>query len=307
MPVLAPTPWGDLEIADAHVHFFSPAFFQSLAEQKNADNVAALLEWDRPTSSEALAMRWAVELDHHRIQRAMLVASIPNDTQSVGEAIDVLPDRFSAIYMANPTLPSADMRFQTALDEDRVSGVFLFPAMHHYSLHDHKVHALVQVIAGNPGTLVYVHCGLLSVGFRKKLGLPCHFDLRYSNPLDLYQLATRFPRVNFVIPHFGAGMFREALMVAGECPNVYLDTSSTNAWMRYQVAATDLLEVFRKTLEVVGPKRLLFGSDSSWFPRGYCRNILDQQIEILSDIGVGPEGARDILGGNLRRLLRQTQ
>ena len=36
------------------------------------------------------------------------------------------------------------------------------------------------------------------------------------------------------LPHFGAGYFREALMLADLCPNVYLDTSSSNSWMRYE-------------------------------------------------------------------------
>ncbi|MES1260477.1 MAG: amidohydrolase family protein [Acidobacteriota bacterium] len=301
-PVLQ-TPWGGIEVADAHVHFFSPAFFRSLADQKNNEAVAGLLGWDEPTSPEALAMRWAAELERNHVARALLIASIPNDTVSVGAAIETRPDRFSAVYMANPMLPSADIRFQAASSEDQVSGVFLFPSMHHYSLHDDRVCALLQVIAGHANPLVYVHCGMLSVGFRKKLGLPCHFDMRYSNPTDLYSLASRFSRINFVIPHFGAGFLREALMVADQCPNVYLDTSSSNSWLRCQTSAIDLPGVFRKALDVLGPRRLLFGSDSSWFPRGYVASVLDLQVEILHQLGVDEETAQSVLGGNLRRLV----
>ena len=35
--VTSSTPWGDLEIADAHVHYFSPAFFRFQAEQKGVE------------------------------------------------------------------------------------------------------------------------------------------------------------------------------------------------------------------------------------------------------------------------------
>jgi hypothetical protein len=204
--------------------------------------------------------------------------------------------------MANPLLPSPDIRFETACTEDRVSGVFLFPAMHRYSLHEDKVWALIQVLAGHTGTLAYVHCGALSIGFRKKLGLPSHFDMRYSNPIDLHALASHFPRVNFVIPHFGAGYFREALMLADLCPNVYLDTSSSNSWMRYQTEDMDLARVFRKALDVLGPKRLLFGSDSSWFPRGWMKRVFDDQLAALRQIGADEETVRNILGGNLMRI-----
>ena len=105
------------------------------------------------------------------------------------------------------------------------------------------------------------------MGVRKKLGLPSQFDMRFSNPIDLHSVALQFPGVNFVLPHFGAGYFREALMLCDLCPNVSLDTSSTNSWMRYE--GLDLKTVFRRALEVAGATRLLFGSDSSFFPRGW--------------------------------------
>lgn len=299
------SPWGPLDVFDAHVHFFSPAFFKAVAEQKHVESVAPLLGWDEPTSPEALAYRWAGELDAHGISRAMLIGSIPNDTHSVGAAVDKYPDRFNGIYMANPLLPGADMRLETAFEEDGVSGVFLFPAMHHYSLHDLKVRSLVQVAAGHKNSVVYVHCGVLSIGFRKKLGLPSPFNMAYSNPIDLHELAAGFPRLNFVIPHFGAGYFREALMVADLCPNVYLDTSSSNSWTKYLTQHSDLDGIFRKALEVLGPKRLLFGSDSSFFPRGWVKNIAQTQMEILQRLGISAEAAHDFFGGNLRRILEK--
>jgi predicted TIM-barrel fold metal-dependent hydrolase len=262
-----------------------------------------VLGWEVPLDSDDLADRWALELERHGVERAMLIASVPNDTESVGVAIADYPDRFGAVYMANPMLPSPDIRFESAYSEDGVNGIFLFPAMHRYSLHDNKVWALIQVLAGHPGSVAYVHCGNLSLGFRKKLGLPSHFDMRFSNPIDLHELASNFPRVTFVIPHFGAGFFREALMVADLCPNVCLDTSSSNSWMRYEPSDVDLAVVFRRALDVLGPQRLLFGSDSSWFPRGWIAARINDQIDALRRIGVEEEAARAILGGNLMRLM----
>ena len=299
---MAMTPWGDIPVADAHLHFFSPAFFKVLAEQKNVPSVAQELGWDEPTSPEALAYRWNGELDRNNVSQAMLIASTTNDTISVGAAIEKYPDRFRAIYMANPMLPSSDMRYESAIREDYVSGIFLFPALHRYSLREEKVAGLVQVVAGHPGSVVYVHCGALSLGFRKKLGLPCPYDMRHSNPIDLHGLATQFPRLNFVIPHFGAGFFREALMVADLCPNVYFDTSSSNRWMKAQVEDLTLEKVFSKALSVVGHKRLLFGSDSSWFPRGWVGSVFDDQMRALKNIGANEETVRAILGENLMRI-----
>jgi hypothetical protein len=277
-----------MTIADAHLHFFSPAFFRSLADQKKVPEVGGLLGWDVPESPEALADRWVAEMDRNNVSQAVIIASIPNDTVSVDVAVARHPNRFYPLSMVNPLASNA------ATSE----GIFLFPAMHRYSLHDDRAKAVIA-----QAKVVYVHCGVLSVGFRKKLGLPCPFDIRYSNPVDLHAVALEFPNVNFVIPHFGAGYFREALMVADLCPNVYLDTSSSNSWLRYQPAATTLADVFRRALDVVGPKRLLFGSDSSFFPRGWVRSILEMQRQALAEAGASFEMEQNILGGNLRSLI----
>jgi predicted TIM-barrel fold metal-dependent hydrolase len=103
--------------------------------------------------------------------------------------------------------------------------------------------------------------------------------------------------------HFGAGFFREALMLADLCPNVYLDTSSSNSWMKYESSPMDLTRVFERALAVVGYDRLLFGSDSSFFPRGWQAALFDSQSAALALAGASAEQAHAIFGGNLRRLL----
>jgi predicted TIM-barrel fold metal-dependent hydrolase len=64
-------------------------------------------------------------------------------------------------------------------------------------------------------------------------------------------------------------------------------------------------DVFRQALNVVGPERLLFGSDSSFFPRGWNRTVFDAQVAALQKLSITAEEAAKILGGNLERLLRQ--
>ena len=148
---------------------------------------------------------------------------------------------------------------------------------------------------------VFIHCGTLSVGVRDKLGMPSPFDLKCSNPVDVQLVARKHPRVPIVVPHFGAGFFREALMLADLCPNVYLDTSSSNAWMRFE--GLSLEAVFQRALAVVGPKRLLFGTDSSFFPRGWNRAVFEAQKNALLSLGVGSDDARQIFSENLVRIL----
>jgi predicted TIM-barrel fold metal-dependent hydrolase len=104
-----------------------------------------------------------------------------------------------------------------------------------------------------------------------------------------------------VVPHFGAGFFREALMLADACPNVVLDTSSTNGWIRYHPGLT-LTEVFRTAMAVLGPDRLMFGTDSSFFPRGWNAPIYDAQRAILEQLGTEDGFRAAIFGGTFNRL-----
>lgn len=299
------TAWGEIAVRDAHVHFLSDRFFATLARQKGASISAELsaLGFTAPeTDPVLLAGQWAEVLDSHGVESAVLIASVPGDESSVINAVGAFPERFHGFFMVDPTQPDAGQRLKAAL-EGGMRGICFFPAMHRYSMHDQRVSQLLESLAGRTGIVAFVHCGVLSVGIRAKLGLDSHFDMRFSNPLDVHELALRFSHLSFVIPHFGAGYFREALMLADLCPNVYLDTSSSNGWTKYHAPALELRDVFRTSLAVLGAHRLLFGTDSSFFPRGWHRQIFDSQANLLADIGVGADNAAMIFGGNLHRLL----
>jgi len=284
-------------INDVHCHFFSTPFFAALG----GDAALATLGWEAPGTADALADRWVAELDRQQVSRAALIASVPGDAASVAAAVDRHPGRLVGFFMVDPTAPDAAAHAATALEGGGLRAMCLFPAMHRYHVHDERARALFDVAASKPGTAVFVHCGVLSVGVRKKLGLPSPFDIRFGNPLDLHAVALNYPQVPIIVPHFGAGLFREALMVGDLCPNVLFDTSSSNSWIKYHPGLT-LGAVFRQALAVVGPGRLLFGSDSSFFPRGWVKDVYEQQSAALEAIGASAEVRDRIFGGNFNRV-----
>ena len=299
------TPWGEIEVSDAHVHFFSRPFFRSLAAGADPEGLGTKLGWDIPASEDAteLAGRWVAELDRHGLKRSVMIASVPGDEASVADAVRAYPHRLIGYFMLNPTAADAPERTSRALEKFGLRGICLFPAMHRFSVQDDRLKPIYELASARPGTVVFVHMGVLSVGVRKKLGLPSLFDMRFSNPIDLHRVALEFPRANFVMPHFGAGYFREALMAGDLCPNVHVDTSSSNSWIRYVPGLAGLTEVFRRSLDIFGPRRILFGTDSSFFPRGLNAEIFGTQLEILDQLGCTPTDAAAILGGNLERLV----
>ena len=289
-------------INDGHIHFFSPGFFAGLGADQKA---IAALGWEFPESVEQLSARWIEQLDGNGVERAALIASLPGDVDSVAKAVALNASRFVGFFMLDPTREDAVAHAQRALDEG-MRAICLFPAMHRYHLHDERVARVFELAAGRRGNTVapiavFVHCGVLSVGVRKKLKLPSAFEMRFGNPLDLHGHALRHPNVSIIIPHFGAGMLREALMLADCCPNVVLDTSSSNSWIKYTPGLT-LEQVFKTALDVVGPDRLIFGTDSSFFPRGWNREVYARQKAALSAIGVGEAVEKKIFSDNFARL-----
>lgn len=307
------TPFGEIPVIDAHAHFFSHRFFATLAKElpdspAEADRTATLrtrLPWEFPESDPVrLADRWVAEMDRHGISRMVLIASVPGDEDSVAAAARAHPERIIPYFMLNPTADDATARAKRAFAELGLVGLCLFPAMHRFHLWEARLFPIYETAAAHGG-VVFVHCGHLKVGVRDKLGLPSRFDMRFANPVDLHGVAKAFPTLPFVIPHFGCGCFQELLLVADQCANIYTDTSSSNDWVRLMPYPLDLKALFAKAIQVLGPERLLFGTDSSFFPRGWRKDIFDGQTMVLEALQIPPTQAAQILGGNIARLLKR--
>ena len=296
-----------MTVNDFHCHFFSSSFLRALGGQAGlqegeeaASIVAGRLAWDDPGTNLQLAGRWIEELDREGVNRIGLIASLPGDETSVAEAVRAFPERFVGQFMIDPGQPDALSRTRRGFEELGLRVVCLFPAMHHFRLDADEALAILE-IADELNRAAFVHCGVLSVGVRKKLGLPSPFDVRLGNPLDLQRAAISFPRLPIVIPHFGAGFFREALVMADLHPGIYLDTSSSNSWVKY-FPNLNMHAVFSTAFEVLGSERLLFGTDSSFFPRGWQASILKTQRAILRDLGVSKQEQKALFGANFDRL-----
>ena len=296
-----------MTINDSHCHFFSDTFLHTLGNQAGMPDtpelgaqVAGLLQWDPPGSNLQLAQRWVQDLDRNGVNRLGLIASLPGEEDAVSAAVKRFPRRFVGQFMLDPTRPDARERARRGLGELGLKVVCLFPAMHHFRLDSDEALAVFE-IANDLDSAAFVHCGVLSVGVRRKLGLTSPFDIRLGNPLDLQRVAQTFPEMPILVPHFGAGFFEEALIAADLHPRIYLDTSSSNSWIKYFSGMT-LNTVFRTALDVLGPGRLVFGTDSSFFPRGWQKLILESQRIILAQLEVPDEDQDLILGKNFEEI-----
>ena len=301
-----------MRVVDFHSHFFSRAFFETLAaqsplpgsaEEKLAAVVQATgIELPSPDISAHL-LRWVADMEAKGLEHMVTFASLPEEAPVVAEAVARSQGKISGMALVNPCVEGAPERVAGLLQEG-FRGILTFPAMHHFHPGGEVLAPVLEVLAERRA-VCYVHCGLLVVKLRDLLGLPRRNDLSYADPLGLIPAADAFPRVPFVIPHFGAGFLREALMAGAQCPNVFVDTSSTNSWVHTQPAPLRLRDVFARSLSVFGPERVLFGTDSNVFPAGWRAERLTEQRAILDELRVPAADQELILAGNADRLLAE--
>ena len=87
-----------------------------------------------------------------------------------------------------------------------------------------------------------------------------------------------------MIAHFGAGFFREVLMLMYQTHNVVMDTSGSNSWMTYLPYDLTITKIFERALKAGASCRVVFGTDSSFFPRGFRYNILEEQYNAVKSL-----------------------
>ncbi|HEX9615395.1 MAG TPA: amidohydrolase family protein [Bacteroidota bacterium] len=302
---------GLFRIFDSHVHFYSNAFFRFLVKQKpnRADintelrNIATKGHIEIPGEDPIqLAKRWVDAIDKWKIERMIIIGSMPGDEDSVVKAVTAYPTRFTGLFTVDPNSNVLMENAAKRLKEDKFRGVFLYPSLYQINVSDEWLFPLYNLLQETKA-VAFVHFGKLLIRAREFAGVPTVTNDAFSDPTTLIPVAKKFPNVRWVIPNFGAGKFSELLEVGKQCPNVYVDTAGSNSWMADHADKPDLRKVLQKTLEVFGSGRILFGSDSGMMPRGYRYDILDNQLKLAQEMRIPTPDIKKIFYDNLAGLV----
>lgn len=302
---------GLFKIFDAHFHFYSNSFFRFLVKQKpnrldintELKNIAAKGHIEIPGEDPVqLARRWVDILDKWKIERTVLIGSMPGDEDSVVSAVKAFPARFTGFFTVDPNSNMLMENAEKRLKQDGLRGFFLYPSLYHISVNDEWLYPLYN-LAQECNAIVYVQFGKLIIRPRDYAGIPTMINEQFANPKELIPVAKKFPGIRFIIPNFGAGKMQETLEVGKECPNVYVDTAGSNSWMAEHPEKPDLRQVFQKFLQVFGAGRILFGSDSGMLPRGYRYDIIDNQLKLTQEMRIPIPDLKKIFYENMAGLV----
>ena len=314
----------DLHVVDFHAHLpvrgnlstpragprryvaGSPAAEQAdyLRGQAERYRAAWRLAWDFPVPEpepppsddgiDQVADRWVQELDRYGIDRIGFATGGGNE--ALARAVGRHPDRFVGFAHHNPFAPGAADELKRAVTELGLRGLKILAPALDGRIDDPDLNPIWRV-AEDLGIPVLIHFGMLGAGG----GISWN---ERDNPGALERVARDFPTIQFVVPHFGIQYVKELLFLCWACENVNVDTSGSNQWLRWMPYPLTLEDLFRKFYETVGPDRILFGSDSSWFPRGFSIRYLQDQIRACRFMNMPDAALRKIFGENALRLFR---
>ncbi len=235
----------------------------------------------RPLLDAASADAMIRIMDDAEIERACTFAPLLEG----GEFEDLTYERANgAIYEASRRFPKRIIGFcrinpnfgQAAIDEMKrcheeygFQGLKLHPDWEYFYINSPVVKPIVE-FCQSVRWPVFLHTG--------------YYPL--SHPTLLLPVAEAFPSVNFIMAHLSYAHTADAIIVANQCPNVYLEPSGN---------AT--AQAIHGVLRVVGPRQFIYGSDLPY------TDPLDVQMKIMLQPGL-TEGDKDlIMGKTIARLV----
>lgn len=296
---------------DAHAHFPWPGQARpggtpkpEIAQYARDRNARMALEWDFPSSPsdrtggdlswEELADLWAAELDRYKIARINFVTGGGNE--NLQKVVRRHPDRFTGMAHHPIWEEGAADQLKRAIEEYGLVGLKMLGPRVPIEFDDPRLVPIWEYLAAHR-LPVLCHFGLLGTAG----GIVYH---RNMSPLVIANVCRAYPEIPWIIPHFGCGYMQELLQLCWAFPNIYVDTSGSNQWMRWLPYEMTTQLAFRKYHETIGPERIIFGSDSSWFPRGFSYRYLQDQVRDVRQMNWKQEDIAQVFGGNAARLFK---
>ena len=196
-----------MKIIDAHLHFGKESYFDEIARAAGHENNAAHLLG--------------------QYEKYGITAGIVMGNEPLANTKCQYPPKLCycagvhGLNLEHPTTKTAvDIHQRCELLEKHLQrpecvGIKLYPGYDSYYIHDAALTPLYE-LAAKYEKPVAVHTGLTAM--ERAL-------LKYSHPLVMDEAAARFPKVQFVMCHFGEPWFTDAAAVIEKNPNVAADLS----------------------------------------------------------------------------------
>lgn len=307
----------DFKVIDSHMHFQVKDYemvstksdyiekhgaekYNKLQEKNKYQSNLWRKTWEFPSPElvcdnvKETAKRWIEEMEKNNLEKAVFVTGGGN--QVLSEIINLYPDKFIGYAHHNPFTKDADSKLEYAIKNLNLKGYKILAPDLLGKLDDPILNPLWDV-AEKYEIPVLIHFGIMGAAG----GIADSYNI---SPMVIHDVARAYPDIPFIIPHFGCGHPEQLLQLAWVCPNVYVDTTGSNQWTRWMPYPLTVKDLFKKFYETVGPKRIIFGTDSEWFPRGFVKRYLDDQLRDCYELGMKEDEIKGIFRDNIAGLLK---
>jgi hypothetical protein len=313
----------DFKIIDSHVHFpvkgEGPSYvMQKYVEEFGKEKLSIIQEKNKyqqdkwrlawgfdspePTSEDikVTAKKWIDEVEKNHIDKVIFVTAGNYETsnKNMEEIVSMYPDKFIGYAYHDPFGENAADELERAITKGKLSGFKILAPDLTGRIDDKSLYPLWEV-ANKYKVPVLIHFGVLGGAG----GIANHVNI---SPMMIHDVARAFPEVPFIVPHFGCGQLEDALQLAWVCPNIYIDTSGSNQWIRWMPYSLTIKDLFKKYYETIGPQRIIFGTDSSYFPRGFAKRYFEDQLRDCIELGMNEADIKMIFRENMAFLLNIT-
>lgn len=294
-------------VLDFHVHFVTPMPGARGRIQEDPDKPKTygqrqyhwmLDAWGFPDPEPTpeppeVLRRWLQEIDRYKLDGVVFVTG--PGAEFMAEAQRAHPDKIYAFSHVSPDDPQAPEILKRDLDELGLKGYKCFGPRFELPLDDRRYWPLWELLAER-NRPVLIHYGVLGGGG----GIVFHPRM---SPLTIDPVARAFPEMPIVVPHFGAGYWGDLLQLGWAHENVLVDTSGSNQWIRWMPYPLTLGDLVRKAYETFGPERIIFATDSQYFPRGFALRYLQDFVRECAYAGIPDSALRAMVHDNAWRLL----
>ncbi len=225
------------------------------------------------TASSLLKINSEVGIDHSLVQS---VATTPKQVQSINrfiaDTVESADGKLTGLGTLHPDSEDqrADVRHLVDLG---LKGVKLHPDIQQFKIDDYRCLKIYE-LCEEYGLPILMHTG----------------DKRYdfSNTNRLIPILETYTNLTVIGAHMGGwSLWEEASLALAGTPNLYVDCSSTMAWVPLDKTA----QIIRR----YGADRVLFGTDyPMWHPK--------DELEMFFRLGLSDDERKLILSENVKKL-----
>lgn len=279
-----------MKTIDFHTHVFPPVIRQDRSRFFR-DEPAFRALYESPRSRLILTEELLKSMDEEGVERSVIFGFPWTDpdlfrahNDYIIESVRRYPERITGLCCFSPRSAQGLQEARRCLDSG-LSGVGEL-ALYRSGLSPEVREGLAEIMALCAGLDVPV---LLHTNEPVGHAYPGKTPMRLA---EIYEFIRRYPQNRIVLAHWGGGLFFYGLMkkeVGEALRNVWFDTAASPYLYKP--------EVYRAAADIVGPEKILFGSDSPLLsPSRY--------FEEMESAGLSEEAQRKIRGENAARLLK---